>query len=39
VSDGIYPDPYYAENLRSTPGTTYPFGDNFAVDPVPPDSP
>jgi len=39
VTDGLLPDPYYSENLRSIPGTTYPFGDNFAVDPMPADSP
>jgi len=39
VSDGVFPDPYYAENLRSIPGTTYPWGDNFAVDSMPADSP
>jgi exo-1,4-beta-D-glucosaminidase len=39
VSDGVYADPYYGLNLRSIPGTTYDFGDNFAVDPMPADSP
>ena len=39
VDDGQYADPYYGLNLRSIPGTTYDFGDNFAVDPMPPDSP
>ena len=39
VDDKLYPDPYYGENLRSMPGNTYDFGDNFAVDPMPPDSP
>ena len=39
ANDGVYADPYYGYNLRSIPGTTYPFGDNFAQDPMPPDSP
>jgi exo-1,4-beta-D-glucosaminidase len=39
VNDKIYPDPDYGLNLRSIPGTTYDFGDNFAVDPMPADSP
>lgn len=39
AADGVYPDPYYGLNLRSIPGTTYDFGDNFAVDPMPADSP
>ena len=39
VSDGVYPDPNYGLNLRSIPGTTYDFGDNFAVEPMPADSP
>jgi len=39
VDDQVYPDPYYDANLRYIPGTTYPFGDNFAVDPMPVDSP
>src|SRR5579884_458374 len=38
VDDGLFADPYYGLNLRSIPGTTYDFGDNFAVDPMPPDS-
>jgi exo-1,4-beta-D-glucosaminidase len=39
VANGLYPDPYFGLNLRSIPGTTYDFGDNFAVDPMPADSP
>jgi exo-1,4-beta-D-glucosaminidase len=39
ASDGKYGDPYYGTNLRSIPGTTYDFGDNFAVDPMPSNSP
>jgi len=39
VADNVYPDPYYSLDLRSIPGTTYDFGDNFAVDPMPVDSP
>jgi hypothetical protein len=32
VDSGLYPDPYYGMNLRSIPGTTYDFGDNFGSD-------
>jgi exo-1,4-beta-D-glucosaminidase len=39
AGNGQYPDPYYGINLRSIPGTDYPVGDNFAVDPMPVDSP
>jgi exo-1,4-beta-D-glucosaminidase len=39
VADETYPDPYFGENLRSIPGTTYPIGTNFAVLPMPKDSP
>jgi exo-1,4-beta-D-glucosaminidase len=39
VDNGLYPDPYLGMNLRLIPGTTYDLGDNFAVDPMPADSP
>ncbi len=39
VSAGIFPDPYFGDNLRKIPGTTYPIGHNFANLPMPADSP
>ncbi|HEX5425923.1 MAG TPA: glycoside hydrolase family 2 protein [Candidatus Acidoferrales bacterium] len=39
VADKIYPNPYFAENLRSIPGTTYPIGANFSRLPMAQDSP
>lgn len=39
VADKIYPNPYYAQNLRSIPGTTYPIGANFSVLQMAQDSP
>jgi exo-1,4-beta-D-glucosaminidase len=39
VQDGTYPDPYFGENLRSIPGTTYDYGDDFTRQPMPSDSP
>ncbi len=39
VAAKIYPDPYYAMNLRSIPGTTYPLGSLFENQPMPDDSP
>jgi exo-1,4-beta-D-glucosaminidase len=39
VGDRIYPNPYFGENLRSLPGTTYPIGANFSLLPMPQDSP
>jgi exo-1,4-beta-D-glucosaminidase len=39
VADKTYPDPYFAMNLRSIPGATYPIATNFAHQPVPDDSP
>ncbi|HTU34463.1 MAG TPA: glycoside hydrolase family 2 protein [Candidatus Acidoferrum sp.] len=39
VADKIYPNPYFAENLRSIPGTTYPIGANFSLLPMSQDSP
>src|SRR5271170_4605079 len=39
VADGTFPDPYFGQNLRSIPGTTYPIGKIFAALPMPDDSP
>jgi exo-1,4-beta-D-glucosaminidase len=39
VEAGEFRDPYFAMNLRSIPGTTYPIGDLFSHLPMPPDSP
>jgi len=39
VADNTFPDPYFGENLRSIPGTTYPIGRMFSVRPMPKDSP
>lgn len=39
VQDQTYPDPYFGDNLRSIPGTSYPIGEMFAVLPMPQDSP
>jgi exo-1,4-beta-D-glucosaminidase len=39
VADKTFPDPYFGENLRSVPGTTYPIGKMFSVRPMPKDSP
>jgi exo-1,4-beta-D-glucosaminidase len=39
VADKIYPNPYFGENLRSIPGTTYPIGANFSLLPMAQDSP
>ncbi|MGD0627990.1 MAG: sugar-binding domain-containing protein [Terracidiphilus sp.] len=36
---GVFPDPYYAMNLRQIPGTTYPIGHIFANMPMTADSP
>ncbi len=33
------PDPYFGDNLRQIPGTSYPIGDNFSNLPMPPESP
>jgi exo-1,4-beta-D-glucosaminidase len=33
------PDPYFGNNLRELPGTTYPLGDNFSNLPMSADSP
>jgi exo-1,4-beta-D-glucosaminidase len=39
VTDKVYPDPYYAMNLRSIPGATYPIAANFSKLPMPEGSP
>ena len=39
VADKTYPDPYYAMNLRSIPGTDYPIGRVFSRMPMSKDSP
>ena len=39
VTDGTYPDPNVATNLRTIPGTSYPVGQNFSNLDMPADSP
>jgi len=39
VKAGILSDPYFGDNLRKLPGTTYPIGQNFSNLPMSPDSP
>ena len=39
VKAGLFPDPYYGDNLRKIPGTTYPVGQNFSNLPMAADSP
>ncbi len=39
VAAGILPNPYFGDNLRKIPGTTYPVGENFENLPMSPDSP
>ncbi|AXC14159.1 Beta-galactosidase [Acidisarcina polymorpha] len=39
VASGEFKDPYYSDNLRKIPGTTYPVGDNFSNLPMAADSP
>ena len=39
VAAGIFPDPYFGDNLRKIPGASYPIGENFANLPMPADSP
>ncbi|HXQ26377.1 MAG TPA: hypothetical protein VN822_08240 [Candidatus Acidoferrales bacterium] len=39
VADKTFPDPYFGDNLRSIPGTSYPIGKMFSVLPMPKDSP
>lgn len=39
VAAGVLPDPYFGDNLRRIPGTSYPIGQNFSNLPMPADSP
>ncbi|HUY82461.1 MAG TPA: hypothetical protein VMU92_12120 [Acidobacteriaceae bacterium] len=39
VAAGVFPDPYFGDNLRKIPGTDYPIGKNFENLPMPADSP
>ena len=39
VAAGVFPDPYFGDNLRKIPGTSYPIGHNFSNLPMPADSP
>jgi exo-1,4-beta-D-glucosaminidase len=39
VKAGVFPDPYFGDNLRRIPGTSYPIGHNFSDLPMPADSP
>jgi exo-1,4-beta-D-glucosaminidase len=39
VRKKVYPNPDYGMNLRSLPGTSYPIGGNFAMIPMPSNSP
>ncbi len=39
VAAGVFPDPYFGDNLRKIPGTSYPIGENFENLPMPADSP
>jgi len=39
VADKTFSEPYFGENLRSIPGTTYPIGKMFSVLPMPKGSP
>jgi exo-1,4-beta-D-glucosaminidase len=39
VASGEVKDPYYGDNLRKLPGTTYPVGENFSNLPMAADSP
>jgi exo-1,4-beta-D-glucosaminidase len=39
VAAGIFPDPYFGDNLRKIPGTDYPIGKNYENLPMPVDSP
>src|SRR5579864_3604574 len=36
---GVFPDPYFGDNLRRIPGADYPIGHNFSNLPMPADSP
>jgi exo-1,4-beta-D-glucosaminidase len=39
IAAGKFKDPYFGDNLRKIPGTSYPIGENFAELPMPKDSP
>ena len=39
VADGVFPDPYFGDNLRKLPGIDYSIGRIFAKEPMSPDSP
>jgi exo-1,4-beta-D-glucosaminidase len=39
VAAGLFPDPYFGDNLRKIPGTGYPIGHDFSNLPMPADSP
>jgi exo-1,4-beta-D-glucosaminidase len=39
VAAGLLPNPYFGDNLRKIPGTTYPIGAEFANLPMSADSP
>ncbi len=39
VAKGVFPDPYFGDNLRKLPGAGYPIGPSFANEPMPADSP
>ena len=39
VAAGLFPDPYFGDNLRKIPGTSYPVGENFQNLPMPESSP
>ena len=39
VVAGVVPNPYFGDNLRQIPGTTYPIGKDFSNLPMSPDSP
>src|SRR5580704_14459382 len=39
VKAGVFPDPFFGDNLRKIPGTSYPIGHNFSNLPMPADSP
>jgi len=39
VNDGLFPDPTYDINFQNLPGALYDSGDNFLIDPPPPDNP
>ncbi len=39
VKAGIFPNPYFGDNLRKIPGTSYPIGANYSNLPMPKGSP